>query len=116
MPYLYSIKINTDAKEDVNQRFREARLAGEVIVDEQGGVYICPQISASSWHILPMSEHPEAQVDGRWCAAIEATLAYMESRYSVTVMNPEPTWLYIGKVFRCPKMVVALKDKNGISL
>lgn len=112
MPYLYSIKITTDAQDDVNQKFREHKLKGEVIVDETGMVFICPQISNTKWIIDPVSIQQTKEIDKQWDQVIESTLQHMESHYSVSIVKREPAWLQIGQVFRCPKMVQHIKNQD----
>lgn len=114
MPYIYSIEIKTDAQDDVNKKFRDNQLKGEVIVDELSHIYICPQISNKIWCTSPKSSQLTTAFDSQWDQVIEDTLDYMTSHYSVTVNNSKPRWRHILKPFRCPKMALYIKSRDLI--
>ncbi|MGR5276586.1 hypothetical protein ACPV5J_07900 [Vibrio rotiferianus] len=115
MPYIYSIEIKTDAQDDVNQKFRDNQLKGEVVVDDMGTVFICPQISNKIWCTPPKSNQLTTAYDPQWDQVIEDALNYMTSHYSVTVKSRQPIWRNILKPFRCPKMVLYIKSRDLFS-
>ncbi|MGF1774076.1 hypothetical protein ACP3V5_11545 [Vibrio maritimus] len=115
MPFIYAIAVNTDTKDDVNKKLRVNGLEGEVVVDNGGNVYICPQISTTKWMYYPKSEQRNHRKDTRWDSILETTLLFMEKHYIISVDDRHPTWLDIDSLFRCPKMELYIESLDLIS-
>ncbi|WP_394199853.1 hypothetical protein [Shewanella waksmanii] len=112
MPFIYAVMIETDAKDDVNQLFRDNKLQGEVITDRNGTVFICPQISKRRWETYPLSYQLKDQFDHQWDQVIKASLQYMQSRYSVKVIHKQPSWLAINQPHRCSQMALHIDNAD----
>ena len=111
MSYLYCVEIAIDTQDDVNALFRKLELQSELVMAEDGKIFICPQLSHKMWSIYP--QHRElsrdnSEVDERWDEAMAQGVALLEERYKARCLNAK-AWRDVA-VYRCAKMEHAMRE------
>ncbi|MFA0057954.1 hypothetical protein [Vibrio echinoideorum] len=110
MSYIYCVKITPETQDDVNEKFREQGLEGELFVSQDNEFYVCPQLSHTKWSMFPQSVKSNGEVDSRWSKVIEDTVAYLVSAYDMPEPSEIATWVQFEASYRCSKMESYLRE------
>lgn len=103
MSYLYCVRVNPETKDDVNLKFREAGLKGELVATMEGEYFISPQLSRTMWSVYPQSKEPSPQIDAGWNQAIADTVKLLQDNYGMAAPADKPDWGEFQS-YRCTKM------------
>ncbi|MEM7133712.1 MAG: hypothetical protein AAF702_45880 [Chloroflexota bacterium] len=103
MSYIYCIRVNPETTDDVNLKFREAGLKGEVLATMEGKFFVSPQLSHKMWSAYPQSKEPTSQIDTGWDEAIADCVKLLQDNYGMAPPAGKADWQEIQS-FRCTKM------------
>ena len=110
MSYIYCIKININTKDDVNLKFREHNLKGELFATLDGGFYICPQLSYKMWSCYPQVKKIPASICKSWNNAINDCIALLIKEYKEFYFIGKICWQNIQTSLRCSKMESFIRE------
>ncbi len=114
MSYIYCVRVTPETSDDVNLKFREAGLKGEVLATMDGGLYISPQLSHTMWSAYPQAKEPSAMVDAEWDQAIADGVDFLKENYGMVEPANNASLLDIQS-FRCTKMESFVRELDVIS-
>jgi ABC-type phosphate transport system ATPase subunit len=112
MSYIYSIKVTLNTKDDVNKRFRDLGLNGELFISQNNELYICPKLSLSKWANFPQAKEPTSKIDPAWNQAIEETINYLVAEYNIKQPTSTACWQKFTASYRCPRMESFLREAD----
>lgn len=112
MTYIYCVKVAPQTQDDVNAKFREQGLRGELVASQASEFYICPQLSHKKWAAFPQALRNDGQIDSRWDKAIEETVAYLVQTYAMPEPAESPAWVAFEASYRCPRMESYLREQD----
>ena len=110
MSYIYCVKVTPESQDDVNAKFRELDLGGELLVSQANEFYISPQLSYTKWSAFPQSKQAGGTIDSGWDKAIDETVAYLVKAYGMAQPSVKADWQKFESSYRCSKMESFLRE------